>query len=762
MQIFVSQNGQQLGPFSWDQVQDQLNAGTLSATDYAWHEGLNEWIALSELGPPADSQTHTDDVAAGEAQVVAQAAAPSKLRAVFGFLWLIGVFLLPVVISSLILMEKSGPNDGPLFVILFPIYYLYTLFKVVGPLVFIVTLVFSCIGGFLVWPARQGPWWMRIPAYGLMALAALQLVGSSAFYVGYNFTGNRSWEKYRQAELAKPDSYYRDWQEVLVRKEVPDEQNFAMSPLWAPLNDLESEFSGYGEISLSQASGEKRKKASEKIKYAFPIPIYDRSLKKSEDINKGYVCLIIDSKNRSIEGDFRKRQVRSINNLYYSIYNLRPHQPQLDTRIKSQRVLAAFAKYNESFDELSEAARRPHFHFKIEVEKGLSTLLPHLAPLKTTCRMLSYRATLRIAAGDSSGALEDIKTILAISKGISSEPFIISHLVSIPIADFALQPLFEGLVTGLWNDAQLAQLEPTLNQFDWLKVFREGVIVDYASFNHARDMSFSGSSEQKNHYIDVFNTRVLKPCYSISGWVKRNQLNYNRDATEQAPSFIDYKQRHVRADKIKKSAPKLGLHYFFHQQVNPLYNFQQISKYSRIQVYFDLARVAVALERYRLKEMKYPEQLAPLEPVYMKTVPHDIMSGKAFRYIREQSSYKLYSVAWDQKDGKGQQASHYTKEGDWVWPAKISNPREWINVSPKVPPARSIAWTAGLDSKSIDRFYLGKNQLLLQQVFGRPDKTQGEWWGYANMNITSGGGEKYQEVWFGFANGVVQEVRLGK
>ena len=119
-------------------------------------------------------------------------------------------------------------------------------------------------------------------------------------------------------------------------------------------------------------------------------------------------------------------------------------------------------------------------------------------------------------------------------------------------------------------------------------------------------------------------------------------------------------------------------------------------------------------------------------------------------------------MAWDQKNGKGQQASHYTKEGDWVWPAKISNLTEWINVSPKVPPARSIAWTAGLDSKSIDRFYLGKNQLLLEQVFGRPDKAQGEWWGYAKMNITSEGGEKYQEVWLGFAKGVVQEVRLGK
>ena len=392
-------------------------------------------------------------------------------------------------------------------------------------------------------------------------------------------------------------------------------------------------------------------------------------------------------------------------------------------------------------------------------------MLPHLATLKNPCRMLSYRATLRIAAGDSNGALADIKTILAISKGLSSEPFLISHLMSISIADFAFQPLFEGLVTGLWNDAQLAQLEPTLNQFDWLKVFREAVITEYAAFDHAKEMVMSGSAAQgKNYYYGgFFRSRVFEPCFSIPGWVRRNQLNYNRDATEQAPSFIDYKLRHVHADKIKTNPPKLGLHHIFHHQVHPLNSFQKpLSKYSWIQVYFDLARVAVALERYRLKEMKYPEQLASLEPVYMKTVPHDIMSGKAFQYIREQSSYKLYSVAWDQKDGKGQQASHNTKEGDWVWPAKISNPEEWIDLSPKVPPARSIAWTAGLDSKSIDRFYLGKNQLLLQQVFGRPDKTQGEWWGYANMNITSGGGEKYQEVWFGFANGVVQEVRLGK
>ena len=67
-----------------------------------------------------------------------------------------------------------------------------------------------------------------------------------------------------------------------------------------------------------------------------------------------------------------------------------------------------------------------------------------------------------------------------------------------------------------------------------------------------------------------------------------------------------------------------------------------------------------------------------------------------------------------------------------------------------------------LDVKSIDRIYPGKTQAVVQQVFGKPDKTQGEWWGYTGMNITDGQGNKYSTAWFGFSNGMVQQVRFDK
>jgi hypothetical protein len=78
----------------------------------------------------------------------------------------------------------------------------------------------------------------------------------------------------------------------------------------------------------------------------------------------------------------------------------------------------------------------------------------------------------------------------------------------------------------------------------------------------------------------------------------------------------------------------------------------------------------------------------------------------------------------------------------------------------KIPQGKLMAWTASVDVKSIDRIYPGKTQAVVQQVFGKPDKTQGEWWGYTGMNITDAQGNKYSTAWFGFSNGMVQQVRF--
>ena len=117
---------------------------------------------------------------------------------------------------------------------------------------------------------------------------------------------------------------------------------------------------------------------------------------------------------------------------------------------------------------------------------------------------------------------------------------------------------------------------------------------------------------------------------------------------------------------------------------------------------------------------------------------------------------KLYAI---KTDSKGLAKS--------PWPMRGQNPQHTGRVPGAkapvaVPPGKAFAWSMGVNQQSLDRFYAGKPQAQVQKFFGKPDKTQGEWWGYTGMNITDAQGNKYSTAWFGFANGVVQQVRFDK
>src|ERR1043165_6984697 len=61
MQIYVGKNGQQLGPFSLEEVNRKLADGTFAGTDLAWYEGAAGWAPLSGVAgvviPPASPAT---------------------------------------------------------------------------------------------------------------------------------------------------------------------------------------------------------------------------------------------------------------------------------------------------------------------------------------------------------------------------------------------------------------------------------------------------------------------------------------------------------------------------------------------------------------------------------------------------------------------------------------------------------------------------------------------------------------------------------
>src|ERR1043166_4893454 len=77
---------------------------------------------------------------------------------------------------------------------------------------------------------------MKLLRRALVSLAVLG-TGVGLFYAEENFRGKRAWEKYRQELESHGDQL--DWKSF-IPKPVPDDQNFAMTPL------IQSSFSQLG------------------------------------------------------------------------------------------------------------------------------------------------------------------------------------------------------------------------------------------------------------------------------------------------------------------------------------------------------------------------------------------------------------------------------------------------------------------------------------------------------------------------------------
>ncbi|HYJ03703.1 MAG TPA: GYF domain-containing protein [Chthoniobacterales bacterium] len=85
MQIFVGKNGQQLGPFSLEEINRKLADGTFAGTDLGWYEGAAGWAALSSIAgvivPAAPAPVFPPAPAPAPAPVsAAPAPAPAPVR----------------------------------------------------------------------------------------------------------------------------------------------------------------------------------------------------------------------------------------------------------------------------------------------------------------------------------------------------------------------------------------------------------------------------------------------------------------------------------------------------------------------------------------------------------------------------------------------------------------------------------------------------------------------------------------------------------
>jgi hypothetical protein len=89
----------------------------------------------------------------------------------------------------------------------------------------------------------------------------------------------------------------------------------------------------------------------------------------------------------------------------------------------------------------------------------------------------------------------------------------------------------------------------------------------------------------------------------------------------------------------------------------------------RARTQLDLARTALAVERYRLAKGRLPERLEELVPAFLERVPVDPWNGgNALSYrIKENGEFVVYSFGNNKIDQKGQEIQNWWSNGDMTF-----------------------------------------------------------------------------------------------
>lgn len=489
------------------------------------------------------------------------------------------------------------------------------------------------------------------------------------FHVVENWRGRRAFEKFKREVEAQGDTLDH---RAMIPPPVKDEENFAMHPFFKPLFDYENPTEDHGVV-WRDTKGHQRV-------VAFSITTEKNSRNPSPEFRG----------TKTADGTVMPVDLIAWQKFFRSETNYpRADQPQSPAR----DVLLALSKFDREFRDLEEAARRPKARFPLHYEEPdvFNMLLPHLAVVKGANIILNLRAAAQSACGQTNEAFATIKIAFKVSNSVKDEPILISHLVRIATLAITLERVAEGLAAHHWSEVQLLELESRLSEIDILAEFkhtmrgeRNWFIFGGIDFLKSRPSTaqalFANPSAYSPAAIDVYSFftgpsgRIAVP----DGWFDQNKCAGGKVVENLILPLADEKSHRLfmdRAKKIEFEVEAIEITRYSALAQLLLASIQRSStvlRGAKLQADLDEARLACALERYRMVSGQFPETIDALVPKFVPKLPTDVITGGPLKYRREADGrFVLYSVGLNGKDDGGviifKKGGVNPDNGDWVW-----------------------------------------------------------------------------------------------
>jgi hypothetical protein len=319
-------------------------------------------------------------------------------------------------------------------------------------------------------------------------------------------------------------------------------------------------------------------------------------------------------------------------------------------------------------------------------EDGFGTLFPHWQPAREIASLLSFDALLRARDGDADGALDSCLAVLNAGRSIGDEPTLVSLLVRIACQALAVQRLEQALAQGLPSGEALARVQAALEKearppllliafrgeraalHRFMTQVEEGKASAEQPGARPQEISF----REKVEHLLAFNSAPL-----AHAWM----LHYLNQAIEIAKRPPEEQQTALQElEGTLQEAPKVA------KMVLPAI-VKVREAYVRNLAQMRCAAVALAAERYRRQNDRWPAKLADLvRSRLLRKVPADPYDGRPLRYRKLKNGVVVYSVGPDGRDDGGKidrknPVAKGTDQGFQLW--DVGNRRQPPPPAPK-------------------------------------------------------------------------------
>ncbi len=318
----------------------------------------------------------------------------------------------------------------------------------------------------------------------------------------------------------------------------------------------------------------------------------------------------------------------------------------------AQAVSKCLADNQSCLALLHEAAGIEHCRYHWDYRQ----FLPQATEWRRCAQLLRLATTDHAGQGDANAAVGSIKDGLRLSDSLRREPALICYLMRISGVSMALGGLEHSLSLTAFQDEQLQELGAALARTGGTLGLTEALVTERCCMVEVwRDPSLLGSSGQS------IRVRLLPGMRGA--WLADilDSMEARIEASKLPPG-----ERLKRFRQMDNEIQQLSFLHMMIKMVTPALT--RVAELDlRLQAHLDLARAALAVERYRLATGKVPEKLEELVPQYLEQVPIDPFDNQPIRYQRTQPGYLLYSVDTDGQDNGGRERSEKDRGAPFDW-----------------------------------------------------------------------------------------------